>query len=117
MTNKLEPEDIEWEFICSLALSSHHHAKFICEEYGLEKEKITPKKSDGDFGNAKTYYFITGQEKEYTDLKALCDDWNEIKNFDDPNNEIVWVKKIVPIKELAKHGSISQTEQQEPSST
>ncbi len=48
-------------------------------------------------GNPKTYFYITGQEKEYTDLEELCRDWNEIKNFDDPNNEIVWVKKIVPI--------------------
>jgi hypothetical protein len=100
MANILEPEDIEWRFISSMALSNIHHSKFINEKYGLEMEKITPKRSNGDFGKAKLYYFITGQEKEYADLQILCDDWNEIKNFDDPNNEIVWMKKIVPIIKL-----------------
>jgi len=100
MSNTLEPEDIEWRFISSMALSNCHHSKFINEEYGLEMEKITPIRTNGDFGKAKTYYFITGQEKEYTELEALCIDWNEIKNFDDPNNEIIWVKKIVPIINL-----------------
>ena len=33
-------------------------------------------------------------------FKILCDCWNERNNFDDPNNEITWVKKIVPIVSL-----------------
>ena len=63
-------------------------------------ERITNKTADGWFAKPKTYFYIVGQKKEYTDLKKLCDDWNEIKNFDDPNNEIVWVKKIVPIVKM-----------------
>ena len=78
-----------------MAFSDCHHSKSVNKEYGLEMEVITKKIDDYTFGNSKVYYFITGKEKEYTDLQKLCDDWNEIKNFDDPENEIVWVKKIV----------------------
>ena len=103
MANLLCPEDIVWKFIMSMAFSDHHHAKMVNKEYGLECETITKKLSDGfSFGKAKVYYFITGQEKEYTDLQKLCDDWNEIKNFDDPDNEIVWEKKIVKIIKINK---------------
>jgi len=92
--NKLCPEDIEWKFISSLAFTDCHHARYTSKEFGLEMETITKKKNDYEFGNCKIYYFITGQEKEYTDLQILCDDWNEIKNYEDPNSEIVWVKVI-----------------------
>lgn len=92
--NQLEPEDIEWKFISSMGFTTHHHSKFIDDKFGLEMEKISNIKDDGSFGKAKTYYFITGQEKEYTELNELCKDWNEIKNYDDPNSEIKWVKTI-----------------------
>ena len=93
--NKLYPEDIEWKFISSLAFADCHHARYTSKEFGLEMEVITKKLSDNfSFGSSKTYYFITGQEKEYTDLQILCDDWNEIKNYDDPNSEIFWLKVI-----------------------
>ena len=92
--NKLCPEDIKWKFISSLGFTDCHHARYIDADFGLEMETITKKKNDYEFGNCKTYFFITGQKKEYTDVKILCDDWNEIKNYDDPNNEIVWVKVI-----------------------
>jgi hypothetical protein len=32
--------------------------------------------------------------KEYNNIQTLCDDWNEIKNFDDPGYEIKWVNVI-----------------------
>lgn len=94
MKNKLAPEDIEWSFVSSMALTTHHISKFSNIKFGLEMEKTSRVKSEGDFGKPKSYYYITGQEKEYTDLQTLCDDWNEIKNFDDPNSEIKWVKVI-----------------------
>ena len=101
MTNLLQPEDIEWKFICSLAFTTHHHAKMVNKEFGLECEIITKKIDDFTFSKKpKVYYFIIGQEKEYTDINELCKDWNEIKNYDDPNNEIVWIKKIVKIIKL-----------------
>lgn len=92
--NKLCPEDIDWKFLKSMGFTDMHHSKSINEKYGLEMEVITKKISDYHFGKGKVYYFITGQEKEYTDLQKLCDDWNEIKNYDDPNSEIKWVKII-----------------------
>jgi len=93
--NKLCPEDIKWKFISSLGFVDCHHARYIDADFGLEMEVITKKLSDNfSFGSSKTYYFITGQKKEYTDIQILCDDWNEIKNYDDPNSEIVWVKVI-----------------------
>ena len=34
------------------------------------KDLETPKKKNNyEFGNCKTYYFITGQKKEYTDIQ------------------------------------------------
>lgn len=103
MANLLCPEDIEWKFIMSMGFDDYHHSKSVNKKYGLEMEQITKKLADGfSFGKPKTYFFITGQEKEYTDLQKLCDDWNEIKNFDDPENEIVWVKKIVKTIKLNK---------------
>ena len=99
--NKLDPEDIEWQFISSIGFTDCHHAKLINKEFGLECETITKtSKLTGDFLKPKVYYFITGQKKEYTNIQLLCDDWNEIKNYDDPNNEIVWVKKIIKAKGL-----------------
>lgn len=94
--NYLTPEDIEFKFISSMGFTTYHHAKYLNLEFGIEKETITKKKSDFQFGSSKTYYYITGQEKEYTDLEELCKDWNELKNFDDPDNEIVWVKLVKP---------------------
>jgi hypothetical protein len=100
MSNLLSPEDIEWKFVMSMAYTDFHHSKSVNKKYGLEMEVITKKIDYYTFGKAKVYYFITGQEKEYTDLQELCNDWNEIKNFDDPENEIVWVKKIVKTVKL-----------------
>jgi len=102
MGNALDPYDIKWKAVSFMSLKDCHLSKFINEEYGIEMEKITPKSDGEGFRKAKTYFFITGQEKEYTDLQELCNDWNEIKNFDDPKNEIIWVKKIVPIVKLKK---------------
>ncbi len=102
MSHKLEPEDIKFRLVSTISFVDHHHLQFVNEEYGLTMEKLT-NVTDSGFGKAKTYYFINGQEKEYTDLNELCKDWNEIKDFDDPNNEIVWVKKIVPIIKLNEY--------------
>lgn len=100
MKNLLAPEDIGWKFVHSIALRHEHIAQYVNSEFGLSMEQVTKKKDEFTFGSVKTYYFIDGQKKEYTDLQKLCDDWNEIKNFDDPENEIVWVKKIVKKRHL-----------------
>lgn len=94
MKNLLCPEDIEWKTVHHLGMTDEHISKRRNDEFGVEWEQYTKKLNDFDFGKPKNYYYIDGQEKEYTDLQKLCDDWNEIKNFDDPNNEITWVKVI-----------------------
>ena len=94
MKNIICPEDISFKFIKSLAMVDEHISMMRNEEFGIQCEQYTKKKNDFEFAKPKTYYFIDGQEKEYTDIQKLCDDWNEIKNFDDPNNEITWVKVI-----------------------
>lgn len=94
MKNNLSPEDIDFKFVSSLALRQQHITKLVNDEFGVEAEKVSRVKADGEFGKPKTYFYITGHEKEYTDLDELCKDWNEIKNFDDPNSEIRWVKII-----------------------
>lgn len=105
MANLLEPEDIEWNFVTSFGFETEHHAKYVNKEFGLEYETITKiSKHSGQFLKPKRYYFITGQKKEYTDLQKLCDDWNEIKNYDDPNNEIFWEKKIIPVYKIKSVG-------------
>ncbi len=97
--NKLEPEDIEWAFKSSMAFTTYHHSLYRNEQFCIQMEGITNVTQNG-FGKSKKYFYMDGQKKEYTDLQELCNDWNEIKNFDDPNNEIVWVKKIVPTIKL-----------------
>jgi len=92
--NILTPEDIKWENVIHISMDDEHISKFRNEEYGIQWEQYTKVKWPCDFAKPKNYYYIDDQEKEYTDLQALCDDWNEIKNFDDPNAEIVWVKVI-----------------------
>lgn len=92
--NLLCPEDISFKFIKSLAMTDEHISAMRDDKYGIDCEQYTKKKSDFEFGKPKTYYFMDGSDKEYTDLQKLCDDWNEIKNFDDPDFEIKWVKVI-----------------------
>ncbi len=94
MSNKLEVDDIEFRFRKSMAYTTLHHQLHRDDNFGIQREIITKKNADGSFGSRKTYFFMDGNNKEYTDLQELCDDWNEIKNFDDPNNEIIWVKII-----------------------
>lgn len=101
MKNKLEPLDINWKMITSMGYDDMHHGLFRCDEFDLQKETLTNKsKSTGEFRKPKVYYYIDDCAKEMTDIQDLCDVWNELKNFDDPNNEIVWEKKIVPVIKL-----------------
>lgn len=69
--NLLDPGDIEWKFISSMALKTYHHSKFIDSQFGIEMEKITNIKADGSLMKPKTYFYITGQDKEYTDIEIL----------------------------------------------
>lgn len=94
MKNILKPDDIEWTMLSSLAMTTHHHIKSINKKYGIQKETITKKRGDFDFGSSKTYYYINKCEREFTDIQTLCDVWNELHDFDDPDDEIVWVKVI-----------------------
>ncbi len=101
MANKLDPLDISWQMKSSIGYDNQHHALYRCDEYGLQMETITPKsKTTDEFGKAKVYFYIDDCEKEMTEIEDLCDTWNDLKNFDDPNNEIVWKKKIVPTIKL-----------------
>ncbi|WP_313100585.1 hypothetical protein [Epilithonimonas sp.] len=92
MKNLLCPEDIEWKLQMSMALSNEHRMLYRNDQYGFQMEIYTKKKNEFEFGKPKTYYFRDESEKEYNDLQILCDDWNEIKNYDDENTEIEWVK-------------------------
>ena len=92
--NVLSPEDIEWKLITSMGLYNEHIQKYRNEQFGFQMEIYTKKKSDFEFGKPKTYYFRDDCEKEYNDLQTLCDDWNEVKNYDDETTEITWVKVI-----------------------
>lgn len=92
--NKLAPEDIRWRFITSVGYSSHHTTVLRDEEFGIQCDKVSVINQYGEFGKPKLYFFMDGQKREFTDLQVLCDVWNEIKNYDDPNSEIVWVKVI-----------------------
>jgi len=95
MSNLLEPSDITWKYHKHLTCTDHSHFCMRNEDYGLQHEQITNRDGNGWVGKAKNYYFIDGQDKEYTDIQELCDDWNEIKNFDNPHGKIKWVKVIV----------------------
>jgi hypothetical protein len=100
--NKLEPDDIEWKGLSFWSFENYHYAVYRNEKYKIQREVITNiSKLTGDFSkHPKVYYFIDGCDKEMTDLQDVCDTWNELHDFDDPNNEIVWIKKIVPVIKL-----------------
>ena len=100
MKNLLEPADIKWKYVKHITFSDYSHFVHRDEKFKIQWEQITNRDGHGWSGKPKNYYFIDGVEKEYTDIEKLCDDWNEIKNFDDPDNEIVWVKKIVKIRNI-----------------
>jgi len=100
MSNLLEPEDIEWKYIKHVTMTTQSHTLFRDERYKIQLEQITNRDGHGWVGKAKNYFFIDTLEREFTDLQELCNCWNERNNFDDPNNEIIWVKKIVPIVKL-----------------
>ena len=92
--NILSPEDIEWKLQMSMALSNEHRMLYRNNDFGFQMEIYTKKRNDFEFGKSKTYYFRDDCEKEYNDLQTLCDDWNEIKNYDDETMEVTWVKVI-----------------------
>ena len=92
--NVLSPEDIEWKLISTMALTTEHRMLYMNNQFGFQKEVYTKKTSEFTFGKPKIYYFRDDCEKEYNNLQKLCDDWNEIKNYDDETSEITWVKII-----------------------
>ena len=100
MANTLEPEDIEWTYLNHITLNNQSQFASRNEKYGLQWEQVTKRDGHGWVGKPKNYYFIDKIEREFTDIQELCDCWNESNNFDDPNNEITWVKKIVPLIRL-----------------
>jgi len=100
MANTLEPDDIEWKYVKHLTMTTQSHMLFRDERFKIQWEQITNRDGHGKVGKAKNYFFIDKVQREFTDIQELCDCWNERNNFDDPNNEITWVKKIVPVVRL-----------------
>ena len=98
--NKLEPSDLNFFYHKHMTWQDHSHMLYRDETYKVQMEQITNRDGHGWSGKPKNYYFIDGLEREFTSLSVLCDCWNERNDFDDPDNEIVWVKKIVPVKKL-----------------
>ncbi len=100
MPNLLEPEDIEWRYVKHITMTTQSHFLFRSEQFKIQWEQITNRDGHGKVGKAKNYFFIDEVEREFTEVQELCYYWNERNYFDDPNNEIIWVKKIVPTVKL-----------------
>lgn len=66
------------------------------DRFNIQWEQITKRDGHGKTGKPKNYFFIDGIDREFTDVDKMCDCWNEINNYDDPNNEIKYVKIITP---------------------
>ena len=98
--NKLEPNDINFIYDCHLTLTTCSHYVYRDETYGIQMEQIVKRDGHGWSGTPKNYYFIDNVDREFISIETLCECWNERNNFDDPDTEIVWEKKIVPIKKL-----------------
>lgn len=98
--NKLTPEDIEWKLYRSYSFNSEAVNVFRDDHFSIQREQITKTDGNGWTGSTKKYFYIDGIEKPFKTEEELCDAWNERHDFDDPNNEIVWVKKIVPIRKI-----------------
>lgn len=98
--NQLEIEDVQFRLTKSLTMANYSHTAFRDDKFKIQWEQITNRDGHGKTGKPKNYFFIDDMEREFTDLQVLVDCWNERNNFDDPNNEIVWVKKVVPTIKL-----------------
>ena len=101
--NKLEVDDIEWRHASHMTLSNESHFVLRDDRFNIQKEEITKRDGHGKTGSTKRYYYIDAVAREFTSAQDLCDAWNERYKYDDPNNEIIWVKKIVPTIDLTKH--------------
>lgn len=98
--NKLTPEDIEWKLFRSYSLTNESYSLFRDKRYSLRQERITKTDGHGWTGSTKKHFYIEGIERPFKTEQELCDAWNERNDFDDPDNEIIWVKKIVPIRKI-----------------
>tara|TARA_R110000851_G_scaffold117621_4_gene244480 strand:- start:7863 stop:8177 length:315 start_codon:yes stop_codon:yes gene_type:complete len=100
MANTIEPEDIHWKHIKHITFTANSHILMRDERFKIQWEQITSRDGHGKVGKSKNYYFIDKVQREFTNIDELCYCWNELHNFDDPNNEIIWIKKIVPVIKL-----------------
>ena len=101
--NQLTPEDVEWKLDFRYKTTEDAHSKYRDKRFGIQKEVITKRISQYEWGSSKTYYFIDNVRKEFTDLQLLCDCWNENNNYDEAmkRKEIVLSKEQYAAK-LAK---------------
>lgn len=98
--NKLTPEDIEWKLVRSYSFNSEAFTVFRDNRFSIQQEQIVKTDGNGWTGSMKKYFYMDSIEKPFKTEQELCEAWNERNDFDDPNNEIVWVKKIVPIRKM-----------------
>ena len=87
-------------------MSSHYHELRRNDEYGLQKEVVTKRDANGFAKKGgKVFYFIDNDEREFTDIDALCDAYNEKFNFaqDHPDYELKYVKVIVKRNGTSPH--------------
>lgn len=82
-------DDINLAWGGSWAFSGQHITKRRDSKLGIEMETYTPKRKDGSFGKGKTFFFIDGDEREFTDLDSLIDAYNEKFVFEDENPEYI----------------------------
>lgn len=102
MANKLDSADLTWKYIKHITYSDHSHFLHRDDRFNVQWEQITNRDGQGWVGEPKDYYFIDGVDREFTDLEEMIKCWNERNDFDDPNNEVNWVKVIVPKPEKLK---------------
>lgn len=86
-------DDLQFKCINCLDLQGSGIMQYRDNENKISAETITPR-NGFNYGKPKTFYYIDGVDKEFTDLDVLIDFYNEkfIHDGENPETEVNFVK-------------------------
>ncbi len=81
-----------------MALKRQHHSLYRNDELGIQWEQISNRTPCGTgITKSKSYFFIDNDEREFLDLEACVDAYNDKFQFEgeNPDHEVKYVKVIM----------------------
>ena len=91
--------DLNLKFAGNFSSEFQHGIMYRDNELGITQEIITNKNQYGGFQKSKHFFFIDKDEREFLDLDALIEAYNEKFQFEgeNPNHTVKYVKVITKI--------------------